>query len=128
MVRQAHGFIGPLFVRRSLLLNLWYGSRNNHRGYHPSIVLYDLLSYQDSTRLPLKLYPLEIPPTNLLKISWAIRTSNHMAELVKKYCGTAHGATEMMKDQVLMNPAVAQLKHTSLQSGLESLHIQQDRV
>ena len=29
-----------------------------------------------------------------------------MAEFSKKHCGMAHGATEMMKDQVLMNLTV----------------------
>ena len=94
------------------------GSRNNYRGYHPSIVLYDLLPYRDLTCLLLPLYPLEILPINLLQIGWAIRTSNHTAELVKKHRRTVHGATEVMKDQVLMNLAVAQLKPASLQSRL----------
>ena len=63
-------------------------------------------------------HPLEVLPANLVEIGWVIQTSNHTAELAKKYCGTVHGATEMMKDQVLMNPAVGQLEAASLQRAL----------
>ena len=56
-------------------------------------------------------------------VGGAIRTSNHTAELAKKHCGTAHGVTQVMKDQVLMNLAVGEFKPASLQSRLEPLHI-----
>ena len=51
IVCWAHGLVGPLFARLPLLINNWYGSRNNYRGYHPSIVLYDLLPYWDPVRV-----------------------------------------------------------------------------
>ena len=45
-------------------------SRNNHRGYHPGIVLYDLLAHRQLLPLrrtcsPLDLHPLQVPPANL---------------------------------------------------------------
>ena len=57
--------------------------------------------------LTFQLYPLEIPPANLLEIGQAIRTSNHMAKLSEKHHRTVHGATEVMKDQVLMDLPVS---------------------
>ena len=54
----------------------------------------------------LDLHLLKVPPTNLMEIGWAIRTSDHTAELAKKHRRMVHGATQMVKDQVLMDPAV----------------------
>ena len=71
---------------------------------------------------------MEISPANLVEIGWAIRISNHTADLVKKDCGTVHGATKVMKDQVLMDPVVGQLEPASLQHALKLLHVQQGKV
>ena len=106
IVRQAVELLRPLFAGLHLLVSYRCGIGNHHRGYHPSVILHDLFLYRDLTRLTLQLNPLEIPPANLLKIGRAIGTSNHTAELTKKHHGTVHGLPEVMKDQVLMNPAV----------------------
>ena len=115
IVRQARGPLRPFLHR---FLRNQCESRNDHGGDHPRLVLYNLLSHQSQTCPSLDLHPLKIPPTNLVEVSGVIRTSNHTAELSEKYCGMVHGATEVMKDQVLMDPAVGQLEPASLQSGL----------
>ena len=60
--------------RLRLLLHCVLGnrleSRNNNGGYHPRLILYDLLSHQQllalrRARLPLDLYLLQVPPANL---------------------------------------------------------------
>ena len=78
-------------------------SRHDHRGYHPGLVLYDLLSHQQllllrRTRSPMNLHPLEIPPTNLEEIGGAIRSSSHIAELAEKDGGLGHAPADMMQE------------------------------
>ena len=124
IVRQDNGLLGPPFAGPHLLVSLGHENRNNYRRDYSCIVLYDLLSYRDPTCLPLNLYPLEIPPNNLLEIDWGIGTSSHTAKLAEKNRGMVHGGPEVMKDQVLMNLGVAQLKDASLQSCLEPHHVQ----
>ena len=119
---------GLPFAGFHFYINIRNESRNHYRGYYPVSVLYNLLSYRNPTCLPLYLHPLEVLPTNLLEISRVIRTSSHMAKLAKKHRGTAHGASEVVKDQVLMNSGVAQLEDASLQHCLKSRHVQQGRV
>ena len=120
--------LGPRLTGLHRFISDWYESRNAHGGYHPRLVLYDLLSHWNPLCLSLYFNPLEIPPTNLLEISWAIGTSNHTAELVQQNRGTVHGGPKVMKDQVLMDPEVCQLKDASLQHCLESCHVQQGRA
>ena len=78
-------------------------SRNNDRGYYPIIVLYDLLSHQQllalgRARSSLDLHPLEVPPTNLEEIGWAIGSSSHIAELAEKDGGLGHAPADMMQE------------------------------
>ena len=87
------------------------------------------------TLLPLRrtcpllyLHPLEIPPTNLVEIGRAIGSSSHMAELAEKNGRPGHAPADVVKEQVLMDPRVAQLEDASLQRCHKSLHVQQDRV
>ena len=96
-------------------------SRNNDRGYYPFIVLYDLLSHRQflplrRTRPPLDLHPLEIPPTDLKEIRWTKGSSSHIAQLAKENRGPGHAVANVMKQEVLMDPRVAQLEPASLQS------------
>ena len=108
-------------------------SRNNDRGYYPLIVLYDLLSNRQLLALrrtspPLDLHPLEVPPTDLKEIRWPIGSSGHIAQLSKENRGTGHAVANVMKQEVLMDPRVAQLEPASLQCGDQPLRVQQDRV
>ena len=96
-------------------------SRNNHRGYHPGVVLYDLLSNRQLLALrrtpsPLDLHPLQISPTDLKEIRWVIGSSSHIAQLAKENGGPGHAAANVMKQEVLMDPRVAQFEPASLQS------------
>ena len=79
----------------------WRESRNNHRGYYPSIVLYYLLSHWQlltmrRARAPLDFHPLEVPPANLMEIGRAIGSSSHIAQLSKKNRGTCHAPANVM--------------------------------
>ena len=90
-----------LFLHR--ILSHGCESRNNHRGYHPGIVLYDLLSHQQLLVLsracsPLDLHPLQVPPTDLKEISRAIGSSSHIAELSEKDGGLGHAPADMMQE------------------------------
>ena len=108
-------------------------SRNNDRGYYPFIVLYDLLSHWQllmMRRTPpsLDLHPLKISPTDLKEIRRAIGSSSHIAELSKKNGGPGHAVADVVEQEVLMDPRVAQLEPASLQSRDQPLHVQKDRV
>ena len=90
-----------------LLLHHIFGnrreSRNNHRGYHPGIVLYDLLSHRQLlalrwARSPLDLHPLQVPPANLEEINRAIGSSSHIAKLPKEDGGLGHAPADMMQE------------------------------
>ena len=129
--------LGDLYRGIRLLLHCVLGhrfeSRNNDRGDHPVIALYDLLSHRQLLALrwacsSLNLHPLQIPPTDLKEIRWAIGSSSHIAKLPEKNSGSGHAAANVMKQEALMDPRVAQLEDASLQSCHESLHVQQDRV
>ena len=76
-------------------------SRNNDGGYYPLIVLYDLLSNQQLLALrwtspPLDLHPLQVPPTDLKEIRWAIGSSSHIAEFSEENGGPGHAAANVM--------------------------------
>ena len=83
------------------VLSRRFESRNNYRGYHPGIVLYDLLSHWQlltlrRTRPPLDLHPLQVPPTDLKEIRWAIGSSSHTAQFAKENCGPGHAVANVM--------------------------------
>ena len=96
IVRWDDRLLRPLFAGLHRFISDWYESRNDHGGYHPCLVLYNLLSYRNPPCPSLYLNPLKIPPTDLLEIGWAIGTSNHTAELTQKNCGTVHGGSEVV--------------------------------
>ena len=98
-------YLRDLYRGIRLLLHCVLGnrreSRNDHRGYHPSIVLYDLLSHRQLlalrwARSPLDLHPLQVPPTNLKEIGWAIGSSSHIAQFSKENGGLGHAAANVM--------------------------------
>ena len=97
--------IGAPYRRLGLVLHRilshWRESRNNHRGYHPSLILYDLFSHWQPLPLrqtcpSLDLHPLEIPPTDLKEIGGVIRSSSHIAELLEKDGGLSHAPANVM--------------------------------
>ena len=109
----AHGLIagphiaGPLFAGLRPI-------RKHHCGHHScDLILHNFFPNRSWINVVLKLHLLEIPPTDLLELGWAIRTSNHMGGLAKKDHGMAHGGPKVMKDQVLMDPSVRELEPTS---------------
>ena len=88
-----------LFLHR--ILSHRHESRNNHRGYHPSIILYNLLSHRQLLALrwarpPLDLHPLQVPPTDLKEIRRAIGSSSHIAQFSKENGGPGHAAANVM--------------------------------
>ena len=67
-------------------------------------------------RSTLHLHPLEVSPADLKEIRRAIGSSSHSAQLAEKNRGAGHAPANVMKQEVLMDPRVAQLEHASLQS------------
>ena len=122
IVWQACRLLGPLITGLCPV-------RKDYRGHHPGdLILHNFLLHRNRRTPLLHLHPLEIPPTNFLECGWAKWTSNHTAGFAKKNCGMVHGGPKVMKDQVLMNPRVHELKPFCLQSFHQTTNDQQDRV
>ena len=85
------------------ILGNWREGRNNHRGYHPGVVLHDLLSHWHLLLRPwtfptTKLHSVEIRPIDLKEIGRAIDSSSHSAEFLKEHRGPSHAPADMMQE------------------------------